>query len=175
MKRIIVAISLMFSMHMNAQDTSETYISISPCITNEIGSLATKVSPTIEIGKQYNGIFTMGLALGKTNCESPKILNDLYLEFRPNLNVFQIGKFTNTITPGFGWVFGPDPAIMIEWTSGIEYALTDKLHFNVFFGSYYYSGFDVNITQRYSPSFFGFSVVRFFKSVKNKGVLNNLK
>lgn len=172
-KRILVILILCYSTHINAQssDSIETYISFAPCITNELGNFKTKFSPTLEIGRQYYDVFTLGLAVGKTNMLG-KTFDDAYLEFRPNLNVFQVGRFTNTITPGIGYVFGPNPALLIEWTSGVEYAYTSKIHFNVFFGNYYYSGFDTNATQHFSPTFFGFSIVKFFKPVKNKGIFN---
>ena len=135
--------------------------------------MKTKLSPTIEFGKQFQDVFTLGLAIGKTNCSSNKFTDDLYLEFRPNLNVFQIGRFTNTISPGIGYVSGPIKSIMLEWTSGVEYALNDKVHINVFFGNYYYSSFssDINAPSHFSPYFWGFSVVKFFKPTKLKSLI----
>jgi hypothetical protein len=171
---ILAIVAMLFSKAMIGQvDSSQTYISFAPCVTNEIGPFTTKFSPTFEIGKQFDGVLTTGLAIGKTNMSSPKIMDDIYLEFRPNLNVFQVGKFTNTITPGVGYVFGPNTSLILEWSSGIEYAWSDLIHINVFFGNYYYSGFstDTNAYQHYSPTFFGFSIVKFFEPVKMKGLL----
>jgi hypothetical protein len=175
MKKLILVLLLLVSYTSKAQNleaAAQTYVSFSPCLTNELGSFRTKLSPTIEVGRQFQDVFTLGLALGKTNCAN-KSLDDIYLEVRPNLNVFQVGKFTNTITPGVGYVFGPIPSLMLEWTSGVEYEFTENIHMNVFFGNYYYSSFnsDVNAPSHFSPCFWGFSVVKFFKPTKLKSLI----
>ena len=192
MRKILLIILLLTSLISYGQnDSSQTYITFSPCFTNEIGSIKTKFSPTIEIGKQFDDVLTTGFAIGKTNCAN-HTLDDIYLEFRPNLNVFQVGRFTNTLTTGIGYVFNPNTSLMLEITTGIEFAYSDRLHFNVFFGNYYYSGFTNNpnngsytlatngntgtasptpTTEHYSPTFFGFSVMWFFKPTKIKGLL----
>lgn len=176
MRKILLIIFLFTTFTSNSQisDTiySVAYVSFAPCITSEIGPVQNKFSPTLEIGKQFDGILTLGLSIGKTNC-SNKAIDDIYLEFRPNLNIFQLGRFSNTITPGVGYVFGPNTALMLECTAGIEYTCNEKTHINVFFGNYYYSSFstDVNVTQHYSPTFFGFSIVRFLKSTSLKSLV----
>jgi hypothetical protein len=189
MKKLLFIVFLLFVTITNAQNTDAkpvTYISFAPCITNEVGPIETKFSPTIEVGRQFQDIFTLGFAVGKTNLKPSRVYgvtsqNDTivspssyYVELRPNLNVFQVGKFTNTITPGIGYVFGPGKSIMLESTMGIEYEYTEKIHFNIFFGSYYYSSLSSdpnnNITH-YSPTFFGFSVVKFFRKTNNKALV----
>lgn len=187
MKKLIILLLLVTS-SISAQNLNAptvTYISFSPCITNEIGSFATKFSPTIEIGRQFQDMFTLGLAIGKTNFSrsilhsqsdsddvANKIGDDIYLELRPNLNVFQVGKFVNTFTTGIGYVFGPTPSLMLEFTSGVEYSYSDTIHVNIFYGNYYYSSFDPSPDAPYhfSPTFVGFSIVKFFKPVKVKGI-----
>ena len=166
---------LIFTLNTKSQNLdapAQNYLSIAPCITNEPGSFGTKLSPTIEFGRQFQDIFTLGLALGKTNFASKNLADDIYLELRPNLNVFQVGKFTNTISPGIGYVFGPTTSLLLEWTTGVEYALSNKTHINVFFGNYYYSNFssDPNAPAHFSPVFWGFSVVRFFKPTGLKSI-----
>lgn len=175
MKIVKILILLILSLSVKSQNLdapAQNYISIAPCITNEPGTFSTKLSPTIEFGRQFQDIFTLGLALGKTNFTSKNLADDIYLELRPNLNVFQVGKFTNTISPGIGYVFGPIPSVMLEWTTGIEYALSSKTHINVFFGNYYYASFnsDPNAPTHFSPYFWGFSVVRFFKPTGLKSI-----
>ena len=193
MRKLLIVVILLFTNIINAQNLEAvpvTYVSFAPCITNEVGTLGTKFSPTIEVGRQFQDIFTLGIAVGKTNCRSSVLSygtdengntvptsispSSYYVELRPNLNVFQVGKFTNTITPGIGYVFGPGQSIMLESTMGIEYEYTEKIHFNIFFGNYYYSSFSTdpnNIYTHYSPTFFGFSAVKFFKKTKNKGLI----
>lgn len=175
MKKLLLILLVLTSQMIHAQkitDTAETYISFAPCITNELGNFQTKFSPTIEIGKQFDGVFTTGFAIGKTNCSSPYSWDDIYFEFRPNLNVFQMGRFTNTLTTGVGYVCEPNESLILELTTGIEYAYSPQWHVNFFFGNYYYSSFstDINKIQHYSPTFFGFSIVRFFRPTQAKGL-----
>jgi hypothetical protein len=138
----------------------QTYISLAPSLTNTAGTIAGKSNIAIELGRQWD-VFSMGLDIGKTSMEKihgPDTTG--YLEIRPNLNVFQQGKFTNTFTAGIGYIFNARENLMTELTSGIEYAHNDKLHINIFFGQYFYSG-------RYSSSdvtFFGISGMWYFTS-----------
>src|SRR5204862_4765362 len=119
---------------------SQTYISLAPCLTNSAGTLAEKSNMAIEIGRQWD-VFSIGVDLGKTSLGKVKGRDTTaYLELRPNLNIFQQGKFTNTFTAGIGYIFNSKQDLMTELTSGIEYAYNAKLHFNVYFGQYYYSG-----------------------------------
>lgn len=186
-KLLILYLLVNFSANaQNLKSESVTYISFAPCVTNEIGTIGTKFSPTFEIGRQFHNIFTIGLSVGKTSCVPSRVYgttltgnviespSSYYLELRPNLNVYQIGKFTNTITPGIGYVFGPGPALMLETTMGIEYEYTEKLHFNIFFGNYYYSSLSPdpnNNLVHFSPTFWGFSIVKFFRKTKTSALI----
>ena len=139
---------------------SQVYIALAPELTNEAGTLGEKVNLSFELGKQWD-VFSLGLDVGKTSLG--KVVGrdtTMYLELRPNLNVFQQGKFTNTFTAGIGFIFNSNQSLMTELTSGIEYAYTPHVHLNVFFGQYYYSG-------RYNASnttFFGLSGMYYFLS-----------
>ena len=177
MKKLFVALILLLSIKsftkaQQMSDSSQTYIAFAPCITNEVGPFKTKFSPTIEVGKQFDGVFTAGLAIGKTNCTN-RGYDDIYLEFRPNINVFQLGRFTNTLTTGVGYVCEPNESLLLELTTGIEYDYSSRWHLNVFFGNYYYSGFYNDVTQtppHKDVTFFGFSIVEFFKPSHTKGL-----
>ena len=93
-----------------------------------------------------------------------KIDTTLYTEVRSNLNVFQQGKFTNTITIGCGYVFNATQNLMFETTTGIEYSISKKIHANIFFGTYFFSG----KSAASNNNFFGLSLVRFFPKKKMK-------
>lgn len=138
---------------------SQTYVMLAPSFTNSAGTLMEKSNVALEIGRQWD-VFSMGIDVGKTTMAKMHGQDtSVYLELRPNLNVFQQGKFTNTFTAGIGGIFNAKENFMTELTSGIEYACSEKLHFNVFFGQYFYSG-------RYSASdvtFFGLSAMLYFK------------
>ena len=155
MKRFLCVIMILISFN----SYSQTYISLAPFLTNSAGTLADKSNIALELGQQWD-VFSMGLDLGKTTL-SPVNGKDtsVYIEFRPNLNIFQVGKFTNTFTAGIGYVFNAQESLLTEVTYGIEYSLTSKIHFNVFFGQYFYSG---RISAS-NVSFFGVSAAFYFK------------
>lgn len=141
---------------------SQTYISLAPSLTNSAGTIGDKSNIALELGQQWD-VFSMGLDLGKTTLSKVTGRDTTnYLELRPNLNIFQEGKFTNTFTAGIGYVFGAEENLLTEVTYGIEYSFTDKLHFNAFFGQYYYSG----RLSASNVSFFGISAAYYFSPVK---------
>ena len=155
----ILCIALMFTGYASF---SQPYISLAPSLTNTAGTIAYKSNLALEIGKQWD-VFSMGIDIGKTTLAKVTGKDtSTYLELRPNLNVFQVGKFTNTFTAGIGYVFGAEESLLTEATDGIEYAYTDQLHFNVFFGNYYYSG----LVSASSVSFFGVSAAYYFTPYK---------
>lgn len=146
---------------------SQTYISLAPSLTNTAGTVAEKGNIAFELGQQWD-VFSLGIDLGRTNF-SRTIARDTstYIELRPNLNVFQQGKFTNTFTAGIGFIFNAKENLVTELTNGIEYAFNTKLHFNMFFGQYFYSG-------RYSASdntFFGVSAAFYFNETAAGGLI----
>lgn len=145
----------------------QTYISLAPSLTNTPGTYAEKSNIAIEVGRQWD-VFSMGLDIGKTSMGKVTGRDTTaYLELRPNLNVFQQGKFTNTFTAGIGYIFNAKESLMTELTSGIEYAHNEQLHLNIFFGQYFYSG-------RYSASnvtFFGISGMWYFAPTHSKPLI----
>ena len=148
---------------------AQTYISIAPCLTNSPGTLWEKSNFAIEVGRQWD-VFSLGLDVGKTSLGKVKGRDTTaYLEIRPNLNIFQQGKFTNTFTAGIGYIFNSKQSLMTELTSGIEYAYNDQLHFNVYFGQYFYSG----KTDASNVTFFGASVMLYFTPSSAKPLITN--
>ncbi len=147
--------------------TSQTYISLAPSLTNSPGTLAEKANMAFEVGKQWD-VFSMGLDLGLTTLG--KVVGKdtaIYLEVRPNLNIFQVGKFTNTFTPGIGYIFNAEENLMTEVTYGIEYSYTPLIHLNVYFGQFYYSG----KLSASNVSFFGISIAKYFSPFKPKAII----
>ncbi len=148
---------------------SQTYISLAPCLTNDIGTIAEKSNLAFEIGRQWD-VFSVGLDLGKTSLGKVKGRDTTaYLEIRPNLNIFQQGKFTNTFTAGIGYIFNSRQNLMTELTSGIEYTYNPVLHLNIYFGQYYYSG----KTEASNVTFFGLSVMLYFSQAVAKPLINH--
>jgi hypothetical protein len=159
MKRTILFIFLVVASRCCV---AQTYISLVPSLTNTPGTLADKSNVSFEVGRQWD-VFSAGLDIGKTSLSKVDGRDStLYLEVRPNLNIFQQGKFTNTFTPGIGFIFNARENLVTELTSGIEYALNPEFHFNVFFGQYYYSG----LYSASTVTFFGVSVMKYFAPAK---------
>ena len=146
---------------------SQTYISLAPSLTNTAGTVADKANIALEIGQQWD-VFSLGIDLGKTTLSRSNGKDtSLYMELRPNLNVFQQGKFTNTFTPGIGYIFNARENLLIEFTTGIEYSYSERFHINVFFGQYFYSG----LRSASNVNFFGFSGVLYFASSKSGSLI----
>jgi len=148
---------------------AQTYISLAPCITNDAGTFWGKSNLAIEVGRQWD-VFSLGIDIGKTSLGKVDGRDTTaYLELRPNLNIFQQGKFTNTFTAGIGYIFNSKQSLMTELTSGIEYAYNDIIHINVYFGQYFYSG----KTAASNSTFFGFSVMVYFAKSNPKSLITN--
>lgn len=147
---------------------AQTYISLAPCLTNDAGTLWGKSNLALEIGRQWD-VFSFGVDVGKTSLG--KVVGrdtTAYIELRPNLNIFQQGKFTNTFTAGIGLIFNSKQSLLTELTSGIEYAYNPKFHLNIYFGQYYYSGRN----DASSVTFFGISVMRYFLPSNAKSLIS---
>lgn len=150
---------------------AQTYISLAPCLTNSPGTLMEKSNIAVEIGRQWD-VFSLGLDFGKTSLgKVTRRDTTTYLELRPNLNIFQQGKFTNTFTAGIGYIFNSNQNLMTELTSGIEYAYNDQFHLNIYFGQYFYSG----KTDASNVTFFGLSVMYYFSASKARPLITNQK
>jgi len=159
-KRLLII--LMPLLLISYQCFTQTYISFSPALTNTAGNIADKSNIAFEIGRQWD-VFSLGIALGKSTLSrvSGRDTSN-YLEIRPNLNIFQQGKFTSTFTPGIGYIFQAKENLLTELTYGIEYSHTENLHYNVNFGQFFYSGKE----SASNVSFFSVSVAWFFTSNK---------
>ncbi len=166
MKKSLLCIILI---HCVWAASAQNYICFAPSVTNSPGTFAEKTNLSLEAGHQWD-VFSFGVDLGKSSLGAVVGTDTTwYLEARPNLNVFQQGKFTNTLTPGIGFIFNAKENLMTELTSGIEYAYTPLIHFNISFGQYFYSG-------RYSASsvtFFGISIMKYFSPMHTRALLSN--
>jgi hypothetical protein len=139
------------------------YVSAMPAFYTRAGNTAERFTFAVEVGKQWD-VFSLGIDIGKTKLTRQYGRDTTwYVELRSNLNVFQTGKFTNTLFLGLGYVPRAQENIMMEATTGIEYAINPQYHYNVFFGAYYFSGKSSASTS----NFFGMSLVRYLRK-KNK-------
>lgn len=149
---------------MSASAMSQTYVSFAASLANNPGTIGQKSNFAFEAGKQWD-VFSLGLDLGLSALTKPDTCT--YLEIRPNLNVFQVGKFTNTLTPGIGYIFNAKENLLTELTYGIEYTASPQVHLNIVFGQYYYSG----LTSASTETFFGVSLMYYFKPNKTASLI----
>src|SRR4051812_32061833 len=102
MRRFILAVFLLIAA---GASSAQTYISFAPSLTNSAGLLEDKANISVEVGRQWD-VFSLGIDVGKTSLGKVHGRDTTaYMEIRPNLNIFQQGKFTNTFTPGIGYIF----------------------------------------------------------------------
>src|SRR5690242_5852076 len=149
---------------------TQTYVSIAPSLTNTAGTIAEKSNIALELGQQWD-VFSLGIDVGKTTlAKMMRGDTSVYAELRPNLNVFQQGKFTNTFTAGIGCILNAKEYLLTELTNGIEYSYSTKLHFNVFFGQYFYSG----RTSSSDATFFGVSAAFYFSETNAGSLIKKL-
>src|ERR1700748_3120540 len=95
---------------------SQTYISLAPSLSNNAGTFGQKANFAFEVGRQWD-VFSLGIDYGRTNLGKVRGKHTAnYLELRPNLNIFQQGKFTNTFTAGIGYIFAAQQGVMTELT-----------------------------------------------------------
>jgi hypothetical protein len=160
----ILSLLLIF---VSYQGSSQTYVSLAPSLTNTAGTIADKSNIALELGQQWDA-FSMGIDIGKTTLSKVTGRDTTaYLELRPNLNIFQEGKFTNTFTAGIGYAINAKESLLTEVTYGIEYSFSEQLHINVFFGQYYYSGKQ----SASNVSFFGISAAFYFAPITSGSLI----
>ncbi len=165
LRRLFIIPLIIGAMRSHAQ----TYVSLNPSLSNQAGSFADKSNLAIEVGRQWD-VFSLGLVFGKNSLAKPVGRDTTtYFEIRPNLNVFQQGKFTNTFTAGIGYIFNAKENLLTEVTSGIEYAFRPQIHFNIVFGQYYYSGRNSDSNS----TFFGISCMYYFSPNTAKPLIKN--
>ncbi len=156
----------------DATDTTAVFY-ISPMLGfyTSNGTVAQRLTPNIEFGLQWD-VISLGIDIGKVNMGQKSGRDTTtYFEIRPNLNVFQQGKFTNTLTIGIGYIPHAKENIMMEFTTGMQFTPNPRYSYNLFFGTYYFSG----VESASSQNFFGVSGMYYFlrdKAKKQKGLFN---
>jgi hypothetical protein len=164
MKRIL----LLLIFQVSKTCFSQTYVSLAPSLSNNAGTFSEKANFAFEVGRQWD-VFSLGIDYGRINLAKVQGKDTAnYVELRPNLNIFQQGRFTNTFTAGIGYIFNSQQSMLTEVTSGIEYTYNDHIHINVYIGQYYYSGRVASSTE----TFFGISGVWYFTAAHPKSLIN---
>jgi hypothetical protein len=118
---------------------------------NTKGGFAKRFAPALELGRTY-GIFDIGLATGMFNTLNGD--TSRYLEFRPTINVFSKGRFSESFCLGAGYVFNSKQALVTEICNAINFDISENLAVAVTQG---YCFFDGTNSSR-SAQYMGFSV-----------------
>lgn len=156
MKKIILLLLLVASSLITK---AQYYVSIMPSTYTNAGGYRERLTADIEFGYEWKDDFSMGIEFGKTNFTKKEGRDTCnYMEWRPNLNVFHQGHFTNTLTIGFGYIFNAKQNFLTECSTGIEYSINKHYHYNLYFGTYYFTGETYSSNQ----NFLGMSIIYYF-------------
>src|SRR3569623_180662 len=80
---------------------------ITNVFVNTKGGAAKRLAPALEFGRTY-GIFDIGFSAGRFSLLSDSVQ---YIEFRPTINVFSKGRFSEALCIGGGYVFNAKQAL----------------------------------------------------------------
>lgn len=130
---------------------------------NTKGGAAKRFSPSTEFGRTY-GIFDIGLATGRLNSINSGADTTRFLEFRPTINVFSKGRFSEALSLGGGYVFKAKQGLMTEICNSINFNISEKLEVAVVQGYYFFDGTNNNR----STQFMGFNFT--YNFLKNHSV-----
>ncbi len=113
---------------------------------NAKGGFAERFIPSVEFGKTY-GIFDIGLATGQFNT----LTNDTtrFVEFRPTINIFSKGRFSEGLCLGAGYVFGAKQALLTEICNSINFNISEKVEVAIMQGFYYFDGTNSSRNMQY--------------------------
>ncbi len=106
---------------------------------NSKGNFAKRFSPSFEFGRTY-GIFDIGIAAGKLNTISLGSDTTNFMEFRPTINIFSKGRFSEALCLGAGYVFNADQGLMTEICNSINFNISEIWTVSVLQGYYYFDG-----------------------------------
>ena len=136
------------------------YVSVNTnVLVNTQGGSAKRFAPDVEFGRTY-GIFDIGLAEGKTNSFSSGRDTSSYLEFRPTINVFSAGRFSEALCLGGGYVFGAKQGLMTEICNSINFNISTTFAVAVTQGYYFFDGTNDNRTAQFMGLAFTYNFLK---------------
>jgi hypothetical protein len=115
---------------------------------NTKGGFAKRFSPSVEFGRTY-GIFDIGLATGRINSVSRGADTTRFLEFRPTINIFSKGRFSEALCLGGGYVFKAKQALMTEICNSINFNISEKVALAAVQGYYFFDGTNSSRSTQY--------------------------
>ena len=136
------------------------YISINTNIfVNTTGGFSKRLSPAIELGRTY-GIFDIGLASGRVNSSSGTSDTTHYIEFRPTINIFSSGRFSEGLCLGGGYVFGAKQGLMTEICNSINFNISTDVAIAITQGYCFYDGTNSNRSTQFMGLAFTYNFLR---------------
>lgn len=120
---------------------------------NTQGGIARRFSPAFEFGRTY-GIFDVGIATGMVNSQSSGNDTTHYIEFRPTINIFSKGRFSEALCLGVGAVFNANQGLITEICNSINFSISENWEVAV---SQAYCYFDGTNSSR-ATQYMGFNV-----------------
>ncbi|MEO8884750.1 MAG: hypothetical protein ABI367_01730 [Mucilaginibacter sp.] len=110
------------------------------------GGVAERFIPSIEVGKTY-GIFDIGVASGQFSTTRTDTTH--FFEFRPTINIFSKGRFSEGLCLGVGYVAGAKQALVTEICNSINFNISEKLEVAILQGFYYFDGTNSSRNMQY--------------------------
>lgn len=136
------------------------YISASTNVfVNSKGGFAKRFSPSLEFGRTY-GIFDIGLASGMFNSLYSGRDTARFIEFRPTINVFSKGRFSEALCLGGGGVFKAKQGLFTEIGNSINFNISTTLEIAVLQGYYFFDGTNSSRSTQYMGFSFTYNFLR---------------
>jgi hypothetical protein len=149
---------------VNKKEPSYFYLAVNTNVfVNTKGGFSKRFSPSLEFGRTYD-IFDVGLATGRLSSLSSESDTTRFLEFRPTINIFTKGRFSEALALGAGYVFKAKQSLMTEICNSINFNVSPIWTIAVQQGYYFFDG----IGGGRSTQFMGFNLTyNFFKKSEN--------
>lgn len=123
------------------------YVSVNAnAFVNTKGGFAKRFAPSVEFGRTY-GIFDIGLATGQLTSRGSDTAR--FIEFRPTINVFSKGRFSEGLCLGGGYVFNAKQGLMTEISNSINFSISTVLEVAVLQGYVFLDGTNSNRSTQY--------------------------
>ncbi|GAC1313955.1 MAG: hypothetical protein NVSMB24_37990 [Mucilaginibacter sp.] len=150
------------------------YSILADIMVNTKGSIAKRFSPGFEFGRTY-GIFDIGLGLGRIGSLSSTRDTAYYIEFRPTINIFSAGRFSEGLLLGGGYVFGAKQALMTEICNSINFNISPTLAIAVTQGYFFFDGTNSSRSGQYMGFSFTYNFLRAHSVNKQRKKVQLLK
>ncbi|HVW14087.1 MAG TPA: hypothetical protein VHB54_09700 [Mucilaginibacter sp.] len=115
---------------------------------NTKGGFAKRFAPSFEFGRTY-GIFDIGLAFGQLSSYSNSVDTSRFIEFRPTINIFSKGRFSEGLCLGGGYIFGAKQGLMTEICNSINFNISANLTVAVLQGYVFIDGTNSSRSTQY--------------------------